>query len=143
LSSTTTSNEEDCVISGVSQVVIAVDDQDRAQEFWTGVIGFGLVRDETLGGERWIEVRPPDQAMLLVLSKRAAHEARPAPPAQLPHSNVFFTCDDIAETYADLSARGVAFPVPPVEMPWGWWSMFEDPEGTRFALGQHIATSGR
>jgi lactoylglutathione lyase len=26
------------------------------------------------------------------------------------------------------------FPQPPVEQPFGWWSLFEDPDGNRFAL---------
>jgi hypothetical protein len=37
--------------------------------------------------------------------------------------------------FAELGERGVRFPAPP-EMHFGWWPMFEDPEGTRFALGQ-------
>lgn len=26
------------------------------------------------------------------------------------------------------------FPMAPVEQPFGWWSLFEDPDGNRFAL---------
>ena len=124
------------VISAVSQVAIPVDDQECAKEFWTAAIGFELVRDETFEGERWIEVRPPDGNLLLVLSKRAPHEQRPDAPDELPHANVFFTCEDIEATHRQLTARGVSFPTPPVEMHWGWWAMFEDAEGTRYALGQ-------
>jgi predicted enzyme related to lactoylglutathione lyase len=36
----------------------------------------------------------------------------------------------------ELSARGVEFPQPPVQQPFGWWSMFNDTEGNRFALEQ-------
>jgi predicted enzyme related to lactoylglutathione lyase len=35
-----------------------------------------------------------------------------------------------------LSARGVEFPQPPVEQPFGWWAMFNDSDGNRFALEQ-------
>jgi hypothetical protein len=35
-----------------------------------------------------------------------------------------------------LSARGVEFPQAPVQQPFGWWSMFNDTEGNRFALEQ-------
>jgi predicted enzyme related to lactoylglutathione lyase len=52
----------------------------------------------------------------------------------LPTSNVFFFCDDLAETYDELRSRGVEFPQPPVELSFGWWSMFQDLEGNRFAL---------
>jgi predicted enzyme related to lactoylglutathione lyase len=33
-----------------------------------------------------------------------------------------------------LTARGVQFPQPPVQQPFGWWSLFADAEGNRFAL---------
>jgi predicted enzyme related to lactoylglutathione lyase len=69
-------------------------------------------------------------------SARSDGDTRREVPDQLPHSNVFFTCDDIEQTHRDLAERGVRFPMPPTEMPWGSWAMFEDPEGTRFALGQ-------
>ena len=71
--------------------------------------------------------------MLLVLATRAGDP--PAAPDDLPTSNVFFYCDDLPTTYEALCVRGVRFPQPPVEQPWGWWSMFEDGEGNRFALG--------
>jgi predicted enzyme related to lactoylglutathione lyase len=57
-------------------------------------------------------------------------------PTQLPHSPIFFNCDDIQETYRELASRGVKFTAPPVKMDFGWWSMFEDGAGTRYALGQ-------
>jgi predicted enzyme related to lactoylglutathione lyase len=49
---------------------------------------------------------------------------------------VFFNCVDIEATYRELSDRGVRFPSPPQRMHFGWWSLFEDPDGTRYALGQ-------
>jgi hypothetical protein len=52
----------------------------------------------------------------------------------LPTSNVFFYCDDLGRTYAGLRSRRVEFPQPPVQQSFGWWSMFEDHGGNRFAL---------
>ena len=48
-----------------------------------------------------------------------------------------FECDDIVATHRELAARGVEFPQPPVNQPFGWWAMFVDSEGNRFALGQN------
>jgi predicted enzyme related to lactoylglutathione lyase len=48
---------------------------------------------------------------------------------------VFFTCDDIERSHRELSERGVRFPAPPTKMDFGWWALFEDPDGTRYALG--------
>jgi len=123
------------VISGVSKVVVPVDDQERAKAFWTDRVGFEVARDETYGDERWIEIAPPE-CPVLVISPRPADQPRPSVPDLLPHSPIFFTCEDIELTYREMTGRGVEFAAPPQRQHFGWWALFEDPEGTRFALGQ-------
>jgi lactoylglutathione lyase len=120
------------VIEGVSKVVIEVDDQARALAFWTETLGFDLQQDTPYSEERWVEVRTPDEGLILVLNPRQGD--RPSASDQLPTSNVFFYCDDLATTYEELRSRGVEFPQPPVELSFGWWSIFQDHEGNRFAL---------
>jgi predicted enzyme related to lactoylglutathione lyase len=120
------------VIEGVSKLVLEVEDQDRALKFWTETMGFELVQDAPYGDERWLEVRTPDKSVVLVLSLRQGDP--PTAPDMLPTSNVFFYCNDLPRTYEELRSRGVKFPQPPVEQSFGWWSMFEDQEGNRFAL---------
>jgi predicted enzyme related to lactoylglutathione lyase len=129
------------MIEGVSQVVVEVEDQDRALKFWTETMGFELVQDAPYGeAGRWIEVRTPDRNTTLVLGLRQG--VRPPVPEELPTSNVFFYCDDQHSTYDELRARGVEFPQPPVRQSWGWWSMFQDQEGNRFALHPRERGSG-
>jgi predicted enzyme related to lactoylglutathione lyase len=120
------------VVEGVSKIVIEVEDQNRALQFWTDAMGFEPVRDATYGEERWLEVRTPDRGLILVLHQREG--GPPSAPDALPTSNVFFYCDDLGRTYGELHSRGVEFPQPPVEQSFGWWSMFHDQEGNRFAL---------
>jgi predicted enzyme related to lactoylglutathione lyase len=120
------------MIAGVSKFVIEVDDQSRALEFWTEKLGFEFHQDTPYGEERWVEVSTPESGLILVLSPRRGN--RPSAPDMLPTSNVFFFCDDLTETYDELHSRGVRFPQPPVELSFGWWSLFEDQEGNRFAL---------
>jgi lactoylglutathione lyase len=120
------------MIRGIHQVVLEVEDQDRALDFWTKTMGFELAQDEPYGDERWLEVRTPDKSVTVVLSLRQGE--RPTAPETLPTSNIFFYCDDLPQTYEELRSRGVEFPQPPVEQLFGWWSMFEDLEGNRFAL---------
>jgi predicted enzyme related to lactoylglutathione lyase len=124
------------MIERVGKVIVPVADQAAAREFWTTTMGFDVVRDDSYGDERWIEVKPPRQDLVLVLSPRQPGEPRRTVAERLPHSDVFFDCPDIEKTYAELSARGVAFPLPPSKQPFGWWALFEDQEGTRYALGQ-------
>jgi lactoylglutathione lyase len=126
------------VIEGVSKVVIDVDDQARALRFWTTTLGFELHQDTTRGEERWLEVGTPDTRLILVLSPR--QDKRPRASQPLPTSNVVFYCDDLAKTYEDLRSRGVEFPQAPVELSFGWWSLFQDQEGNRFALHPREAT---
>jgi len=125
------------VISGVSKVVITVGDQERAKAFWTDMMGFELIQDAPYRAERWIEVRSPDRTANLVLELRTAgSDVGPQVPDELPTSNVMFQCVDLKTTHDELTARGVEFPQPPTEMPFGSWSMFSDTEGNRFALTQ-------
>jgi len=124
------------MITGVQKLIVPVDDQEAAKAFWTTKMGFRLTLDESYGeGHRWLEVTPPNEANILVLSPRNGEERRDVP-EQLPHSPIFFNCDDIEQTHRELTKRGVRFPAPPAKMPFGWWAMFEDQEGTRYALGQ-------
>jgi predicted enzyme related to lactoylglutathione lyase len=124
------------MIRGASKIIVPVDDEERAKEFWTARVGFELRRDETYGEERWIELSPPGGGPVLVLSPRPAGQPRPQVPDMLPHSPVFFGCEDIQQTHRELSERGVDFPAPPKQMHFGWWSMFTDQDGTRYALGE-------
>ena len=127
------------MVEGISQVVLEVEDQDRALAFWTGTMGFELAQDAPYGeAGRWIEVRTRDKGTILVLRLRQGD--RPKAPEELPTSNIFFYCDDLPGTYDELRARGVEFPEPPVQQSWGWWSMFEEREGNRFALHPREAT---
>jgi predicted enzyme related to lactoylglutathione lyase len=48
-----------------------------------------------------------------------------------------FRCDDLQATHEELTARGVEFPRPLVQQRFGWWSMFNDTEGNRYALEQN------
>lgn len=124
------------MITRVAKVYLDVDDQAAALEFWTEKVGFEVVLDQTYGDERWIEVRPPEQDLVLVLSKRPAGVVRREVPDNLPHANVILDCTDIEKTYGELLERGVTVPHPPARQHFGWWCLFEDHEGTRFALGQ-------
>jgi predicted enzyme related to lactoylglutathione lyase len=125
------------MIADVSTVVIGVQDQERAKRFWTKVLGFELVQDAPYGEERWLEVRSPDGRVSVVLELRPTRDGEPRDvPGHVPTSNVMFRCDNILATHRELVERGVDFPQPPVQQPFGWWSMFADSEGNRFALGQ-------
>lgn len=124
------------MLRGVHQVILYVGDQEEAKRFWVDKIGCTLVQDEPYGDERWLSVLTPDGASKLVLSKRQPGWVAGVVRDDLPHSNVFFYSDDVEATYRELTEKGVEFPTPPARQFFGWWSMFADPDGTRYALGQ-------
>ncbi|PXY21033.1 VOC family protein [Prauserella muralis] len=123
---------------GVSKVVIGVRDQQRAREFWSQTLGFTVTTDAPYGdgGHRWLEVTSPDGRTALVLSADPDDEFRFPVREGRPTANVFFYADDVERTYEELSAKGVEFPAKPTRQPWGWWAMFADPDGNRYALQQ-------
>lgn len=124
-------------IQGVSKVVVGVEDQARAKAFWTETVGFTVTTDVPYDdqGRRWVEVTAPN-GTILVLSESPEDRRRFGDSDQLPTSNFFFYADDVEKTCEELSAKGVEFPAKPEKQPWGWWSMFTDSEGNRFALQQ-------
>jgi catechol 2,3-dioxygenase-like lactoylglutathione lyase family enzyme len=123
------------VITRVRSVGIYVSDQQRALEFYRDVLGCDVLVDTPMGeGEdapRWIEVRLPRDDVNLLLFTPEGQADRVG-----TFSNVIFHVDDIHETYEQLSAKGVRFPTPPEQAPWGkWWAVFADPDGNQFGLG--------
>jgi lactoylglutathione lyase len=125
------------MMTGVRLVVVPVDDQDQAK-------AFGrpdrlrrhprpTLRQRALDrGDLARAIRGPG-AQLLV-----PDEPRRQVPEELAQSDLIFTCDDLQQTYQQLTERRMRFPAPPTRMPFGWWSRFEDPDGNgiRVALGQ-------
>jgi catechol 2,3-dioxygenase-like lactoylglutathione lyase family enzyme len=107
------------MITRVAKVYLEVDDQSAGLEFWTDKMGFRLVTDERFGDERWIEVQPPHQDLLLVLTRRRTAAAPREVSDNLPHSNVFFDCDDIEKTHRELVERGVRFTLAPSRQHFG------------------------
>jgi catechol 2,3-dioxygenase-like lactoylglutathione lyase family enzyme len=96
------------MISGVHQVVLEVEDQDRALDFWTQTMGFELSRDTPYGDERWLEVRTLDKAVSMVLSLRDGE--RPTALGVVPTSNVFFYCDDLPRRTRSCVHAASSFP---------------------------------
>jgi catechol 2,3-dioxygenase-like lactoylglutathione lyase family enzyme len=97
-------------ITGIRTVGVPVTDQDRAVEFYVGVLGLEKRLDvpaEQLGG-RWIEVAPPGSATTIALVP-----VRPVPVPVRPVSatggetEIRLTTMDAASLREDLRVRGV------------------------------------
>lgn len=88
-------------ITGIRTVSIPVDDQDAALTFYTGSLGFVLLRDNpTPNGGRWIELAPGGDNVIVTLE--------PAPPQVTRGAiGIRFSTDDAQTAHAALTAAGV------------------------------------
>ncbi|MBS0657651.1 MAG: VOC family protein [Verrucomicrobia bacterium] len=110
---------------------IPVRDQNRALDFYTECLGFTIITDQPFDGrQRWIELRIPKAETRVVLFTADEHVERIG-----TFSGLSFATDDVEQTYAEYTARGVKFKGPPQKQPWGTFAIFEDSEGNSFVLG--------
>jgi uncharacterized glyoxalase superfamily protein PhnB len=130
------------VITNARFTVLYFADQEGALHFFATTLGFDVQVDAPYDEDaRWIEVRPPGAETYLVLAK-ANSEVRDVIRERLgPMSHVWFGCNDLDATFAELTGRGVTFPVEPQPAPWdptgkARWAQFADHEGNLYGLSE-------
>jgi catechol 2,3-dioxygenase-like lactoylglutathione lyase family enzyme len=122
-------------IAQIATVIVPVNDQDKALEFYCGKLGFEKHADIPFGrGDRWVEVAPAGAATTLALMPPREGEQAGIP------TRVSFSTSDIDADHADLLARGVDVdpevmrmgdPVPPM-------FFFRDQDGNSFFIIQSV-----
>lgn len=117
------------MITQIGTAAVYVSDQKAAERFWTEQVGFEIAAKKTMGGDAyWLEVRPKGAQSALVLYPRTGmkewEEMKPS---------IVFICDDFDETLAALTANNVDVGKP-MELPWGRFFRFEDPDGNEFGI---------
>ena len=118
------------MISHVKFVSIPTNDQERALKFWTDVVGFRVLTDQPFDDQqRWIELRVGSSETRLVLFKFDEQGLKPGGPF-----NGALACQNVEQTYEELSKRGVEFVTAPQKQPWGTFAVFKDPDGNQFVL---------
>lgn len=119
------------MIKAIKFVSIPVRNQDKALDFYTKALGFGIVTDQPMGPgqQRWIELKVPGAESKVVLFTPDGHEDRIG-----TFTGVSFLADDVAKTHAELVKQGVEFAQPPTSQPWGTFAIFKDVDGNQFVL---------
>src|SRR5215472_2975893 len=128
-------------------VTLWVRDQERSRRFFVEKLAFEAIVDAPApDGSRWILVAPPAAGWLpetagggfpgialCVPPERSAEQQRIGQP-----TGVGFLTEDVRSLYEEWSRRGVRFPLPPIEPPWGSgqaaYAVFEDVDGNSFFL---------
>lgn len=130
------------MISNISLVTIYCLDQDKARDFYVGMLGFEARTDITMGeGFRWLTVGHPSQPELEVtlmkpgppLDEEAAGFVR----RQLEKGQMGglgLKVDDCRKTFTELSAKGVTFLQEPAERPYGIEAVMRDNTGNWLVL---------
>ncbi len=115
--------------------VIAVQDYDRAKEFYRTKLNCSVVTDAKFGEcSRWIELKLPESEAHIALFTSPDKAFEPT-----PCSNIVFGCENIENLYRELTANGVEFVQPPKQESWGISALFKDSEGNTFCLSQELA----
>jgi catechol 2,3-dioxygenase-like lactoylglutathione lyase family enzyme len=125
---------------------VFVDDQQKALDFYTDVLGFVLKNDIPLGGDdRWLTVvspAAPDGVELLL--EPSGHPAVGPYKAALVEDGIpatSFGVDDINAEFERLSARGVRFVQPPTDMGPVIVATLDDTCGNLIQIAQMTAAS--
>ncbi|MEU6800661.1 MULTISPECIES: VOC family protein [Streptomyces] len=100
---------------------VFVDDQEKALRFYTDVLGFVKKHDVPMGGtDRWLTVVSPEEPEgTELLLEPSGHPAVRPYKAALVEDGIpatSFAVDDVPAEYDRLSALGVRFTQPPLEM---------------------------
>ena len=109
---------------------VFVDDQQKALEFYTAVLGFEKKHDVPLGQHRWLTLTSSqDNSGVELLLEPSSHPAVAPFRAALVEDGIpyaSFSVDDLDKEHARLAALGVEFIQPPVSQEGYSTAVFDD-----------------
>ena len=109
---------------------IYVDDQQKALNFYTDVLGFVKKNDFSNGPYRWLTVASPEETegteLQLALNNNPAAKAYQQALFQQNQPAAMFFTDNIQADYDRMKARGAEFTMPPTDVPASKIAMLKD-----------------
>lgn len=119
----------------IELVPLAVADVDRAKVFYGDTLGWSVDHDHTISPElRFVQVTPPGSACSICFGVGLDMMAEGS------SQYIQVVVPDADAGLAELRGRGVDCEGV-VELPWGRFVYFADPDGNRWALQQIVAAS--
>lgn len=118
-------------VKGMELVWFHVTDWNRSKQFYTETLGMQITFvDEEMG---WMELRDPENLVVLALKKWTFNEPMPTGGGGCPIIQV----EDLASTKEELETRGVEFAGPVIEVQGiRRLATFYDPDGNPVSLTQ-------
>ncbi|MGR9047811.1 VOC family protein [Halobacillus faecis] len=122
------------MLSKVGQIMVYVNDQDEAVNFWTEKLGFVVISEENNGeGMRWIEVAPKEGVETTIVLHNKEVVAKMSPDLNLAPPSLMFFTDHFEQLHRDLLYKKVTVGEI-VQMPTGRVFNFADNEDHYFAV---------
>lgn len=121
------------MISKVGQIMLYVNNQDQAVNFWTEKLGFRVVSEEKNGEMRWIEIAPAQGAETSIVLHNKEFVAKMSPGMNLGTPSLLFFSENIEELRNNLMNKNVKVG-DIVTMPSGRVFNFADDEENYFAI---------
>lgn len=122
------------MINKLGQVMLYVNNQDEAVNFWTEKLGFSIVAEEDNGqGFRWIEVAPKNGGGTTIVLHNKEFIAKMSPELNLGTPSLMFFAENLDELYSDLASKNIKVGEI-VTMPGGRVFNFADGEENYFAV---------
>ena len=116
-------------------IAILVPDYDDAVAFFCGTLGFDLLEDTDMGGEkRWVRVAPKGAQTEFLLARAVDDQRDTIGKQGGGRVWLFLRSDDFDRDYAAFRAKGVQFEEDPRMEPYGPVVVFRDPWGNRWDL---------
>ncbi|MCT8136978.1 VOC family protein [Anaerobacillus sp. CMMVII] len=122
------------MINVLGQVMLYVNNQDEAVQFWTEKLGFSVIAEEDIGGGmRWIEIAPTKVTETSIILHNKEFVAKMSPELHLGTPSLMFFSENLDQLYSELSNKKISVG-DIVEMPQGRIFNFPDNENNYFAV---------
>lgn len=122
------------MINKVGQIMVYVNNQDEAVNFWTEKVGFTVISDEDNGqGMRWIEIAPTNNVETSIVLHNKDLIAKMQPELNLGTPSLLFFSENLDQLHNDLLNKNVTVGEI-VNIPSGRVFNFADSENNYFAV---------
>lgn len=119
---------------------VYVDDQEKAVQFYTAVLGFVKKADYSNGPYRWLTVtsaeEPNGTELQLASNENAADRAYQQAKFQQSQPAANFFTEDLKADYERMKAHKAEFTMPPTDVKYAWIAMVNDSCGNLIQLTQ-------
>lgn len=122
------------MINQVGQIMLYVNNQDDAVNFWTEKLDFTVISEENNGqGMRWIEIAPKNSAETSIILHSKEFVAKMSPGLNLDTPSIMFFSENLDQLHNDLSDKNIRVGEI-IDMPSGKVFNFADNEENYFAV---------